>query len=60
MKLAETVFNQTQKKYEVGTGSNVEITAAQTDLQQAQTNYITALYDAITAKIDYLKATGKL
>lgn len=60
MQLAEAVYNQTKKKFEAGTGSNTEITAAQTDLITAQTNYITALYSAIIAKIDYLKATGKL
>ena len=60
MKLAETVYNQTKKKFEAGTGSNTEITAAQTDLITAQTNYISALYSAIIAKVDYLKATGKL
>ncbi|MES2003935.1 MAG: TolC family protein [Bacteroidota bacterium] len=60
MKLAETVYNQTKKKYEAGTGSNTEITSAQTDLITAQTNYISALYSAIISKVDYLKATGKL
>lgn len=60
MQLAETVYNQTKKKFEVGTGSNTEITAAQTDLITAQTNYISALYSAIIARVDYLKATGKL
>lgn len=60
MALAESVYNQTKKKYEVGTGSNTEITTAQTDLKQAQTNYITAIYDAIIARIDYLQAIGKL
>jgi outer membrane protein TolC len=60
MQLAETVYNQTKKKYEVGTGSNTEITSAETDFKTAQTNYISALYDAVIAKIDYLKATGKL
>lgn len=60
MQLAETVYNQTKKKFEVGTGSNTEITAAQTDLITAQTNYIGALYSAIIARVDYLKATGKL
>jgi outer membrane protein len=60
MKLAEEVYNQTKKKYEAGLGSNTEITAAQTDLKVAQTNYINALYDAIVARIDYLKAIGKL
>ncbi len=60
MQLAESVYQQTKKKYEVGTGSNTEITAAQTDLVSAQTNYINALYSAIIARVDYLKATGKL
>jgi outer membrane protein TolC len=60
MALAQTVFDQTKKKFEIGTGSNTEITQAQTDLKAAQTNYLTALYNAIIAKIDYTKATGKL
>ncbi|MCX6264134.1 MAG: TolC family protein [Bacteroidetes bacterium] len=60
MELAEKVYNQTRKKYEIGTGSNVEISAAQTDLITAQNNYLSALYGAIVARIDYLKATGKL
>lgn len=60
MTLAESVYDQTKKKYESGLGSNTEITAAQTDLKAAQTNYINALYDAIVAKVDYMKAIGKL
>lgn len=60
MELAEKVYQQTKKKYEVGTGTQIEIVAAQTDLKSAQTNYVSALYDAIIAKVDYLKATGKL
>jgi len=60
MELAEKVYGQTKKKYEVGTGSTIEINNADTELRIAQTNYINALYDAIIAKIDFLKATGKL
>ncbi len=60
MQLAENVYNQTKKKFEIGTGSNTEINAAQTDLITAQTNYISALNSAILARVDYLKATGKL
>ncbi|HYM93901.1 MAG TPA: TolC family protein, partial [Chitinophagaceae bacterium] len=60
MELAEQVYNQTKKKFDAGVGSNTEITAAQTDLKSAQSNYINALYDAIIAKVDYLKALGKL
>ncbi|MFL9481880.1 TolC family protein [Chitinophagaceae bacterium LWZ2-11] len=60
MELAQSVYDQTKKKYEVGTGSNTEITNAETSFKTAQTNYINALYDGVIAKIDFLKATGKL
>ncbi|MBP6432304.1 MAG: TolC family protein [Ferruginibacter sp.] len=60
MALAEKVYNTTKKKYEQGLGSNQEIYTAQAELKVAQTNYYSALYDAINAKIDYLKAVGKL
>lgn len=60
MDLAQTVYNQTQLKYQNGIGSQTEISQAQTDLLNAQNNYILALYSAINAKIDFLKATGKL
>ncbi len=60
MELAETVYNQTRLKFENGIGSNTEISTAQSDLSVAQSNYILATYDAINAKIDFLKASGKL
>lgn len=60
MELAEKVYGQTKKKYEIGTGSATEINTAQLDLKAAQTNYLNALSEAIIAKIDFLKATGKL
>ena len=60
MTLAETVYQQTKKKFEAGTGSNTEISAAQADLVSAQNNYMNALYAALIAKVDLLKATGKL
>lgn len=60
MQLAETVYAQTRKKFETGTGSNTEISASQADLVSAQNNYMNALYSALIAKVDFLKATGKL
>jgi outer membrane protein len=60
MELAEKVYQQTKKKFEAGTGSNTEISAAQTDLVSAQNNYMNALYTALIAKVDLLKASGKL
>ncbi|MBS1730002.1 MAG: TolC family protein [Bacteroidetes bacterium] len=60
MQLAESVYEQTKKKYEIGTGSTTEIANAQADLRVAQSNYINALYNAIIAKIDFEKAAGIL
>jgi len=60
MQLAETVYMQTKKKFEAGTGSNTEISAAQADLVTSQNNYMNALYSALIAKVDLLKSTGKL
>ncbi len=60
MQLAENVFQQTKKKFEAGTGSNTEISAAQADLVSAQNNFMNALYSALIAKVDLLKASGKL
>lgn len=60
MLLAERVYQQTKKKYEVGTGSQLEIDNARVQLQSAQTNYYNALYNAVIAKVDFLKASGKL
>jgi outer membrane protein TolC len=60
MKLAESVYDAAKKKYEAGVGSNLEVVNAESDLKQAQTNYFSALYDAIIAKIDYEKALGKI
>jgi outer membrane protein TolC len=60
MQLAERVYTTVKKKYEQGVGSSFEILQADTDFQQAQSNYFRALYDAIIAKISYQKALGKL
>lgn len=60
MQLALEVYEQTKKKYEQGLGTNLEITNAQTELRVAQNNYYGALYDAIVAKVEFLRATGKL
>jgi outer membrane protein TolC len=60
IELAQQVYNSTKLKYEQGLGSNQEISNAQADLVTAQNNYYGSLYDAINAKIDFLKAAGKL
>lgn len=58
--LATEVARVAKIKFQEGVGSNVELITAETDLRQAQTNYYSALYDALVAKVDYDKANGTL
>lgn len=60
MDLAQKVYMQTRKKFEQGLGSNTEITTAFADERTAQANYFNALYSAVSARVDYLNAIGKL
>ena len=60
LELAQNVYNVSQKKYEQGVGSNLEVINAQASLKESQTNYFNAVYDMLVYKIDYLKATGTL
>jgi outer membrane protein TolC len=60
MLLAEKVYNTLKKKFELGVGSSFEVLTADTELQRAQANYFSALYNAIVAKISYQSAVGKL
>jgi outer membrane protein TolC len=58
--LAKNIYTVSQKKYEQGVGSNLEVINAQTSLKESETNYFNAVYDLMVYKIDYLKATGTL
>ncbi|WP_420318670.1 TolC family protein [Ekhidna sp.] len=58
--LAREVYDITKLKYEEGIGSNLEVTEADTALKEAQTNYLTALYQAIITQIELKKAQGTL
>jgi outer membrane protein len=58
--LATEIYEVSKKKYEQGIGSNLEVMTAETALKEAQTNYFSALYDALNAKVDFDKATGTL
>lgn len=60
MQLAEEVYNTTRIKYKEGVGSNLEVMNAEASLKEAQTNYFSALYDAITSKVDLEKALGHI
>ena len=58
VQLAESVYNQAKIKYQEGVGSNLEIIDADNAFKQAQSNYFSALYDALIAHVDYQKALG--
>jgi outer membrane protein TolC len=58
--LAKEVVRVAKVKYKQGVGSNLEVTNAESDLKESQTNYYTALYDFMVAKIDLDKAQGQL
>lgn len=60
MELAQEVADVTRAKYTEGVGSNLELIDADQAYKVAEINYLTALYDAIVAKIDLDKALGKL
>jgi outer membrane protein len=60
LKLAEKVYDISQKKLKEGVGSTIEVLQAQTALKESQTNYIAALYDATISKLDLQKALGEL
>lgn len=58
--LATDVARVTRIKFNAGVGSNLEVITAETDLRSAQTNYYSAVYDVLVAKVDRDKATGEL
>ncbi|MGV3502340.1 MAG: TolC family protein [Adhaeribacter sp.] len=58
--LAQEVARVSNIKFQEGVGSNLEVVTAETELRQAQTNYYSALYDALIAKVELQKATGTL
>lgn len=60
MELAEEIYRITQIKYREGVGSNLEVMEADAALKEAQTNYYSALFDAMIAEIELRKALGTL
>jgi len=58
--LATEVARVTRIKYEQGVGSNLEVVTAETELKNAQTIYLSTLYDALVARTDLEKANGTL
>lgn len=58
--LSENELAQARRRYEAGVAISVEVTDAQTRLERARDNQLTALYNFNVAKIDLAQATGKV
>jgi outer membrane protein TolC len=58
--LAQEVVRVSKVKYTQGVGSNLEVTNSESSLKESQSNYYSALYEFIIAKIDLDKAQGNL
>jgi outer membrane protein TolC len=60
MALSEKIARTTRLKYKEGVGSNIEVVDAESTLRESQVNYYNALFDALIARIDLIRALGKL
>jgi outer membrane protein TolC len=60
LKLAETELAQARRRYEAGVTSSLEVTDAQTRLERARDNRITALYNYNLARINVGQAMGTI
>lgn len=58
--LAQEVLRVSKVKYQQGVGSSIEVTQAQTSLEDADNKYIQGLYDALISKVDLDKAYGRI
>ncbi len=58
--LAKSIYETSKKKYDAGVGSSLELITAETALKEAETNYLSAVYDLIIAKTDLDKAQGNI
>lgn len=58
--IIEGIYNKTQIKFKEGVGSSLEVTQAESQLFQAQANYINALYDLLITKTDLDISLGKI
>ncbi|MBB5394416.1 TolC family protein [Mucilaginibacter sp. AK015] len=58
--LAQEVLRVSKIKYQQGVGSSIEVTQAQTALENADNSYIQSLYDALVSRVDLDKAYGRI
>lgn len=59
-KLAEDIYNTAQLKYKNGVGSSLELTVAQTDLENARANMLATSFELFVAELELKKALGQI
>lgn len=60
VELAKEVYDVIQLQYTNGVRAYLDVTVAETDLQQARINYFNALYSVLASKMDVLRAKGEV
>ena len=60
MELAQLVYENAQIKYKNGVGTGYDIVVAETALKESQTNYLSAVYDLLIARVDLDRSSGNL
>lgn len=58
-RLAEDIYEQTLERYREGVGESMDVTEAQTDLNEAEMNELSALLDVLVAQMEYEIASGQ-
>jgi outer membrane protein TolC len=58
LKLAQEIYERMDLKYKNGVGSSLELTTAQTDLENARTNFLTTVYEYFVAEMELRKSLG--
>jgi len=58
--ILQNIYNKTLIKYKEGVGSSLEVSQAESALYQAQSFYINALYNLVSADTELKIASGKL
>lgn len=58
--LANDVYNTINLQYKAGVKTYLEVIVAESDLRAAQVNYLNALYEVLSSKLDVQKALGIL
>jgi outer membrane protein TolC len=60
LSLAEDVYTTIQLQYRAGVKTYLDVIIAESDLRSTQVNYLNALYQVLSSKLDVQKALGEI